>query len=91
MQITKVVFDQIKPGELFRIVRTRIQEVYDPMNMIMTFVCIKGKEGHDWAIYGAAGGGQPWDVARYGDKIMDKEHILSICPCDEEVLALYRH
>lgn len=91
MQITKEIFDQIAPGEIFRTVTTRIQNVYDPMSTTLQFVCVKGKAGIDWAIYAARGTAHPDDVARYGDKVGAKENILSICPCDEEVLKLYRY
>ncbi len=90
MKLTKAILDQIAPGEIFKTVRTRVQQVHDPMKVVMTFVCVKGKIGQDWAIYTAAGGGHPGDVARYGDKLMVDEDILSICPCDDEVLKLYR-
>lgn len=94
MQITKAIFDQIAPGEIFRIVTTRIQDIYEPMDISLTFVCVKAKNDHEgtflWAIYSGKGGAHPNDIARYGDKVRDKENILSICPCDEEVLSLYR-
>lgn len=91
MQITKDIFDQIAPGEIFRIVTTRIQAIHDPMGTSLAFACVKGKEDIDWAIYAARAGSQPDDIARYGDKVHDKANILSICPCDEEVYDLYRH
>lgn len=90
MQITKAIFDEIKPGEIFRVVTTRIQNVSDPMLTKLTFVCVKGKSGIDWAIYCSLGTAHPDDIARYGDKVRDSENIRSICPCDEEVLNLYR-
>jgi len=94
MQITKAVFDQIAPGEIFRVVTTRIQDIQEPMDATLTFVCVKAREGHEgtflWAIYAGKGSAHPNDVARYGHKIKDKDNILSICPCDEEVLQLYR-
>jgi hypothetical protein len=90
MQIDKEIFDSIVDGEIFREVRTRIQAVHDPMKTTLTFVCVKGKSGIDWAIYCSKGGAAE-DIARYGDKVKDKENILSICSCTEEVLELYRY
>lgn len=93
MQITKEIFDQIAPGEIFRVVTTRLQNVNDPMNTTLTFVCVKAREGFEgrflWAIYSASGSARPDDVARYGTKVRGKESIQSICPCDDEVLKLY--
>lgn len=94
MQITKEIFDQIAPREIFRTVTTRIHNVQDFLNLPLTFVCVKAKEGHEgtflWAIYSAPGSATPDDVARYGRKLRGKENIQSICPCDEEVFKLYR-
>lgn len=90
MQITKEIFKEIHPGEIFRVVTTRIQNVSDPMTTTLTFACVKGKSALDWAIYAARGTAHPDDVARYGDKVTSPENIRSICPCDDEVLELYR-
>lgn len=95
MQITKEIFDQIMPGEIFWIVTTRLQTVADPMNTPLTFVCVKAKEGHEgrvlWAIYSGHEGSQSYDIARYGIKVRNQEEIRSICPCDDEVFQLYRY
>lgn len=91
MQINKVVFDEIKPGEIFRVVTTKYQNVHDPLTTELTFACVKGKSGLDWAIYAARAGSIPDDIARYGDKVGDKENIRSLSDCDDEVLALYRY
>lgn len=91
MQITKAIFDQIKPGEIFRVVTTKIQNIHDPMQAELTFVCIKGRTNFDWAIYAAQGPSSPDSIARYGDKVNDAENIRSLSDCDEEVLALYSH
>lgn len=94
MQITKAIFDQIAPGEIFRTVTTRIQNIHDPMGTNLTFVCVKARDGHEgtflWAIYADRAGAAPMDIARYGNKVREKAIILSICPVDEEVFALYR-
>ena len=87
MHITKAVFDQIQPGEIFRVVTTRWQTIQEKATL--KFVCLKDRSGYDWVIYA----GPPWhheaDIARYGDKVRQPEMIRSICPCDEEVFALY--
>lgn len=90
MQITKAIFDEIAPGEIFRVVTTRLQTVHEALKTTLTFVCVKGKSGIDWAIYAGHANGQPEDIARYGNKVTAKENIFSICPCDDEVLQLYR-
>lgn len=92
MELTKEILDTLAPGEIFRVVTTRIQNVHESMLTKLTFVCIKGRHGgEDWAIYCGPSTGQPEDIARYGQKVQDADNIRSICPCDEEVLALYRH
>jgi hypothetical protein len=90
MTITKEIFDQIKPGEIFRVVTTKIGGDHSPNDIEMTFVCAKGKSGIDWSVFASRGGGQPWDIARYGDKLSSEENIRNICPCDDEVFQLYR-
>ncbi len=90
MQITKAIFDQIAPGEIFRVVTTRFHNTYNLFDTELTFVCLKGRSGLDWAIYAGECAGHPNDIARYGDKVQGKGNILSICPCEEDVFELYR-
>jgi hypothetical protein len=90
MQITRAIFDEIAPGEIFRVVTTRLQNFQDSMTKTLTFVCLKDKSGCDWVIYAGNAGAHPADIARYGAKVSDKQNIQSICPCDEEVMELYR-
>ena len=90
MIITKEIFEQLRPSEIFRVVTTRVQNVHDPMGSTLTFSCVKGKSGIDWAIYCARAGSNPDDVARYGDKVHDEANIRSLCPCDDDVFQLYR-
>lgn len=90
MNITKEIFDQIAPGEIFKVVTTRIQAMHDPMNATLTFVCVKDKSGIDWAIYAGPSSGHAEDIARYGDQVRDPDNIKSISACDDEVLELYR-
>lgn len=90
MQITKVIFDSIPPGRIFRVVTTNIQNVVEPFSMEVTFVSVKGKSGVDWAIYSAPSGNHTSGIAQYGDKVMSETSIRNICPCDDEVFQLYR-
>lgn len=89
MQINKGIFDQIKPGEIFWTVTTRLLNGEDPIQTNRTFVCVKGRTGTNWEILHSFGTALPDDIARYGDKINDLQIVRTICPCDEEVLALY--
>lgn len=90
MQITKIIFDTIKPNEIFRVVTTGYHTITDYDGTILTFVCQKGKSGTDWIINYNPGSATPDDIARYGDKVHDVESIFSICPCNAEVMELYR-
>ena len=47
--------------------------------------------GHDWAIYCFWSIYSADYVAKHGDKVLDKEHILRCVPCDNEVYKLYRY
>jgi hypothetical protein len=91
MQITKAIFDQLNAGEIFRVVTTRIQSFHEPMKVTLTFVCVKGKAGIDWAIYAGNVWDHPNNIAREGDKVNEEENIRGICPCDDEVFQLYRY
>lgn len=90
MLITKEILNQFQPGEIFWTVTTKIQYVHEPMNAELTFVCVKGKSGMDWAIYCSWKGTNPNDIARNGDKVTSERMIRAICPCDDEVFELYR-
>jgi hypothetical protein len=91
MQLTKEIFEQIKPGEMFRIVITRIQRMHEPMKETLKFVCVKGGLGIDWAIYVQRPDWSDGDIADTGDKVQSEDIIRSICPCDDEIYGLYRH
>lgn len=88
--LTKEVFDRIPDGEVFKVVITKIQTVHDPMNAKLKFLCKKG-HGNDWAIYYSHSHIEDYVVASNGDKVMSVKCIQEICPCDPEVLKLYRH
>jgi hypothetical protein len=88
--LTKELFDKIQPGEVFRIITTNLQNVDDSFNTYLKFVCKKG-EGYDWAIYCHKPEKSDLYITTYGNKVRGLETILSICPCDDDVLKLYRH
>lgn len=89
MIITKELFDQIKPGEIFRVVTTKYQRFEKPLEWELTFVCKKG-DADDWAIY-CHFPAPPEFIAKRGHKVASEDIIKSICPCDEEVFKLYRY
>ncbi len=88
--LTKELFDRIQPGEVFRIVTTNLQNFYEPGKMYLKFVCKKGDSGLDWAVYCGKPDKSDLYIATSGDKVHGRETLLSICPCDDEVLKLYR-
>lgn len=90
MHLTKAIFEHIPPGRIFRVVTTHLQNVFQPFSMEVTFVCVKGKSGIDWAIYHAPSGNHPAGISQYGDKVTSEANIRNICPCDDEVFQLYR-
>lgn len=91
MIITKEVLDQIEPGEIFKVVTTRVQRFHEPMTATLKFVCVKGNAGIDWAIYAGLTDQPGMDIQRHGDKVHSEDIIKSICPCDDAVFEMYRH
>lgn len=89
MQITKAIFDQIAPNEIFWIVITRLLSGEEGIHSKLTYVCTKGKSGQDWGIRSNLGSALPDDIARYGQEVRDLEQVRFLCPCDDEVLQLY--
>lgn len=90
MQITKSLFDEIKPGEIFWTVTTNLFKRDDPNPTNRTYVCVKGRIRNDWVINSSFGTAQPDDIARYGDQLTESAAIRAICPVDDEVFELYR-
>lgn len=94
MPLAKSLYDQIAPGEIFWIVMTRIQKIV-PIDAPLTFVCVKAREDFEgrilWAMYWSPGFANPQAVANYGHKVLGKDTIQSVCPCDDEIMALYRY
>lgn len=59
----------------------------------LKWVAIRGGI-HDWAIYADS----PYEskdsfeeVAKYGNKVISKENIIKLVPCDEETFKMYRY
>lgn len=91
MQITKELWDKIEPGEIFRVVTTRFQRMHEPLKETLKFVCVRSPyEFPSWSIYCQRPNWDDQSIAREGDKVHSKDIIQSICPCDPDVLALYR-
>lgn len=91
MLLTLDLFDMIKPGEMFRVVTTRIQNVHQPMEAELKFVCIKDPgPNSQWTIYCHDAPSSDEFVKYHGDKVTGEKMITSICPCSPEVLKLYR-
>ena len=85
------VFNKLNKGEIFRIVTTRVQNVYDPMGTMLTFACIKGRgDVNDWAIYAGLPDKPIHTIAHLGDKVFTETEIKDLCPCDDNVYQLYR-
>jgi len=93
MQITKKLWEEIKPGEIFKVVTTRFQEFHEPLKETLKFVCIRSQDtfSSSWAIYCQRPHMSDQYIADHGDKVHFEDIILSICPCDPEVLKMYRH
>ncbi len=91
MRVTRKVFDAFKPGEPFKIVITRIQNVILPMEATIKFIAKKGDSGLDWAIYYGHPEMDDKTIMTRGDKVHGEETIQSIMPCDAEVFDLYRN
>ena len=91
MLITKELLDKIQPCEIFRVVTTKYQRVHRPLEVELTFVCIKGRSGDDWTIYCHNSERSIEYIKVHGDKVFSEDIIKSICPCDEEVFKLYRY
>jgi len=91
MLLTTEILNDIKPGEVFRTVTTKIQRMHKPMEAELTFVCKKGHGHNDWAIYCDFPDKDVSSIAKNGNKVASPDIIQSICPCDEEAMKLYRH
>lgn len=91
MILTKEVFDALAPDEIFKIVITRLQTVHEPFTTTLKFICKKDAAGGiGWAIYA---GHEHWTIdfiKNGGDKVISEQNIRGICPCDDEVYAMYR-
>ena len=90
MLLTPSIFNSIPDGEVFQIIITKLQTVHDPFNATLKFLCKKGG-GNDWAIYYGLAHTPDYVIATHGDKVTTPKCIQEICPCDPEILKLYRH
>jgi len=54
------------------------------------WVAARGKGMHDWAMYYGRISQSIEHIARYGDKIFDKDLIQKMVPCTKKAYALYR-
>lgn len=61
----------------------------DRIGESLTYVVKTGYAG-DWAIYIYWSGKPNWWIAENGDKIVNKENIQKLFPCDDEVMKRYR-
>ena len=91
MIVTKEIFEGIPAGKVFRVVTTAIQRMHEPLVTSLTFVCVKGRNGLDWAIYAQREGHSVDYIRRHGDKVHSDDIIRNICPCSDEVFELYRY
>lgn len=87
--VTLEQFKKIPDGDIFRVVTTRYQTT-SPGNEI-TFVCKKGHGHHDWCIYYHLSTYPPGWIIQYGEKVTIDGTILSIFPCEQDVLDRYRY
>lgn len=93
MELTKEILEQeIKPGEIFKDVTTRIQRFHEPFRETLRFICKRGDDPQyvSWAIYCHRPENSALWIASWGDKVHSKDIIQSICPCTDEAFALYR-
>jgi hypothetical protein len=91
MKLTLAILSSLEEGEVFRIVTTKIQRIYNPMKSELTFVCKKGHGHNDWAIYCHHSYQSLSYIESNGDKVTSEDMIQSICPCDDEAMQHYRH
>lgn len=95
MHITMEIYNKIPYGEIFKVVTTKVQNMHKPMEVELTFVCLKDPQldhaPDTWTMYcHHSDRGVAW-IRRNGDKVAMKDNIQSMCPCDPDVLALYRY
>jgi hypothetical protein len=93
--MNKEEFDAIRDGDIF--CHGEIEN--SPLGMFITgdrqkdlmrWIAKKG-HGNDWAIY-YHWSSRGWEyVESNGDKVINKEVIKRLVPCDDEVLNLYRY
>lgn len=87
--LTKKILDALEPGEVFRVVTTKVHGIQLKKPAELTFVCKKGG-GPDWAIYFSFSHMGVEYIVRQGDKVLTEKSIQDICPCDEQAMQMYR-
>lgn len=90
MLLTLDTFEQFKPGEIMRIVTTKLQNIHQPMIGTLTFVALKDDSGHFWAIYCHWSYNSIDFICTSGDKVFSETEIRHIMPCDDEMFKRYR-
>jgi len=55
----------------------------------LRWVAVRG-EIHDWTIYCHWAEHDIHWIRRSGDKVIDKEHIQRLVPCDDDAISMYR-
>ena len=89
--LTKELFDKIPNGGIFRKVVTNLQTFHESFKTELLFICKKSDAGESWAVYAGHTYSTVIEIAAVGDKVYNEETIRSVCPCNDEVFALYRH
>ncbi len=56
---------------------------------VLRWVAVRGNI-HDWAIYVLFAEEDEYTVRRQGDKVIGKENIQRLVPCDDEAYRMYR-
>jgi hypothetical protein len=90
MILTSQILKSLPLDVAFRIVITRIQNCWRPMEVELKFMCIKTDLEGGWAIYYGPCEIRDAMILSHGDKVCSTEMIEAICPCDKEALSLYR-
>lgn len=91
--MTFAEFEKIPEGHIFRVVTTKFHHINhsDGVWPELTFVCKKGMGYDDWAIYCEHSDKTAEWIAENGDKVKSEKEILSIFPCDNNILSKYRY
>lgn len=94
-KLTLAKLKEMEPGAIFALGKTTNDEkgVYMTETRkgdLIRWIAKRG-QGEDWCIYCAWAEWPVEEIARTGQKVVIKENILKLVPCDDQALALYRH